>query len=239
MMDRMSSAFGALGSFGRRSPRTIDPSAAPADRRTRLDGVPVDHVPEITAEVKRGRRRRITVIGEDVLHTPCREVTEFGSKDLRTLVDDMFTTNAVAHGAGLAANQVGVDLRLFVYDCTDAYDVRHVGHLCNPVVESIDPGLAGRQTGWEGCLSVPGAGSELARDFYAVVRGVDQRGNPLRIEGTGLFARCLLHETDHVNGTLYVDHLSAKARKAVMREMDEEKDDIWADWDARAAELGK
>lgn len=237
-MGGMSSAFGGLGSFGRRTTTTTAPTP-PRDRRPRLQGEPVESLPELIPEVKRGNRRRITVIGEDVLHHPCREVTQFGAKELRLLVDDMFATNAVAHGAGLAANQIGVDLRVFVYDCTDSFDIRHVGHICNPVVVDVDERTAGRQTGWEGCLSVPGAGSELSRADYAVVTGVDQRGNPMRIEGTGLFARCLLHETDHLDGLLYVDRLGAKARKAVMREMEDEAEATWADWDARAAELGK
>ncbi|WP_040159682.1 peptide deformylase [Mobilicoccus massiliensis] len=231
------SAFGGLGSFVRR-PRKDRPGPPP-DRRPRLDGVPVDHLPLILPEVKRGKRRRITVIGEDVLHTPTREVTEFGTKELRELINDMFATNAVASGAGLAATQIGVDLRVFVYDCTDKYDIRHAGHIVNPVVEKLPDDVAGRQTGWEGCLSVPGGGYELTRADYAVVRGVDQRGNPLRIEGTGLLARCLLHETDHLDGTLYVDHLTEKGRKVALEEMEEHKQEIWDEWDARAAELGK
>jgi len=229
------SAFGGLGSFVRR-PKADRPVV---DRRPRLDGVPVDRLPEILPEVKRGKRRRITVIGEEVLHRPTREVTAFGTKELRDLVNDMFATNAVASGAGLAATQIGVDLRLFVYDCTDKYDVRHVGHVCNPVIEKLPDDVAGRQTGWEGCLSVPGGGYDLARADYAVVRGVDQRGNPLRLEGTGLLARCFLHETDHLDGILYVDHLSEKGRAVALAEMEQHKQEIWDDWDAKAAELGK
>lgn len=202
-------------------------------------GEPVDQLPAILPEVRRGRRRRITVIGEPVLHTPCREVTEFGTRELRELINDMHATNAVAHGAGLAATQIGVDLRVFVYDCTDPYDIRHVGHVVNPVLEELDAEVAGAQTGWEGCLSVPGGGAELRRAQYAAVRGVDQFGKPLRIEGTGLFARCLAHETDHLDGTLYVDHLSARDRKAALAEMNAEKEHIWAEWDERARGLGK
>ncbi|GMA41229.1 peptide deformylase [Mobilicoccus caccae] len=230
------SAFGGLGSFTRRAK---EPGPGSVDRRPRRDGVPVDRLPAILPEVKRGRRRRITVIGEEVLHTPTRLVEEFGTTELRELVNDMFATNAVASGAGLAATQIGVDLRVFVYDCHDAYDVRHVGHIVNPVVESLPDDVAGRQTGWEGCLSVPGGGYELSRANYAVVRGVDQRGNPLRIEGTGLLARCLLHETDHLDGMLYVDRLSEKGRKVALAEMEEHKQEIWDEWDERARELGK
>lgn len=231
------SAFGALGSFGRRS-KESGPSA-PVDRRPRLDGVPVDHIPEVFPEVKRGKRRRITVIGEPVLHTPTREVTEFGTKELRELINDMFATNAVASGAGLAATQIGVDLRVFVYDCTDTWNIRHVGHVINPIIEETAPEIAGTQTGWEGCLSVPGGGYDLTRPAYAVVRGFDQRGNPLRLEGHGLLARCFVHETDHLDGTLYVDHLGEKGRKVALAEMEEHKQEIWDEWDEKAAALGK
>lgn len=231
----MSSVFGGLSSFTRR-PRS---GGSTLDRRPRLDGQPVDRLPEMVPEVKRGNRRRITIVGEDVLHRPTREITEFGSKRLRELVNDMFATNAVANGAGLAATQVGVDLRLFVYDCTDAFDVRHVGHFVNPVVEELSMEVAGSQTGWEGCLSVPGGGAQLTRANYAVVRGFDQRGNPLRVEGTGLLARCFHHETDHLDGLLYLDHLSEKERANALKEMEEEQESIWAEWDQRAQELGK
>lgn len=235
MMGGMSSAFGGLGTFGRRSSRT---PSTPLDLRPRFMGQPVDSLPAILPEVKRGRRRRITVVGEEVLHEPCREVTDFGSKELRELINDMFATNAVAHGAGLAANQIGVDLRVFVYDCPDSNKVRHVGHICNPVIVDVGE-RAGVQDGWEGCLSVPGGGAELSRDFFAAVEGFDQRGNPLRIEGDGLFGRCLQHETDHLNGLLYLDHLTSRARRGALREMEAEKEGVWADWDANAEELGK
>lgn len=235
MMGGMSSAFGGLGTFGRRSSHT---PSTPLDLRPRFMGQPVDSLPAMLPEVKRGRRRRITVVGEEVLHEPCREVTDFGSKELRELINDMFATNAVAHGAGLAANQIGVDLRVFVYDCPDSNKVRHVGHICNPVIVDVGE-RAGVQDGWEGCLSVPGGGAELSRDFFAAVEGFDQRGNPLRIEGDGLFGRCLQHETDHLNGLLYLDHLTSRARRAALREMEAEKEGVWADWDANAEELGK
>lgn len=121
--------------------------------------------------------RRITEVGEEVLHRPCRDVTEFGP-DLAALIGDMFLTMRVADGAGLAANQVGVDLRLFVYDCPDDDGVRHVGHIANPVLDQLDP--AGRRLleEGEGCLSVPGAVVDVPRPDRAVVRGFDQTGTP-------------------------------------------------------------
>lgn len=237
MMKGMSSVFGGLGTFGRRT-STDSPPTAPRDRRPRFNGQPVDDLPELLPEVKRGRRRRITVVGEDVLHHPCQEVTEFATSELRGLIEDLFATNAVASGVGLAANQIGVDLRVFVYDCPDRFGIRHVGHLVNPTVVETS-GADDRVVIDEGCLSVPGAGAELARPARAVAAGVDQRGNPLRIEGLGLFARCLLHEIDHLDGRLYLDHLGGRERRRVLREMEVEQDQTWARWDERAAELGK
>ena len=233
----MSSIFG----IGARSRRAGTPTPAPpTDRRPRLLGAPVDHIPEQLPESRRGRRRRITVVGEAVLATPCREVSEFGTQELRALIDDMHATNEVAHGVGLAANQIGVDLRVFVYDCPDAFGVRNVGHIVNPrVVSTSGAGPDDRIDDHEGCLSVPGAAAMVTRPRVAVVEGVDQRGNPLRIEGVGLFARCLLHETDHLDGRLYLDHLSARERRRALREMEAEKDQTWAAWDERARELGK
>ncbi|MFJ4565716.1 peptide deformylase [Streptomyces caelestis] len=183
-----------------------------------VQGRPVDSYPRLAPEARNGKARRITEAGEEVLHKPCRDVTEFGP-NLAALIDDMFLTMYVADGAGLAANQVGVDLRLFVYDCPDDDGVRHVGHIVNPVLEPLDP--AGRRLldEAEGCLSVPGAAMDVPRPDRAVVRGYDRDGEPLVIEGTGYFARCLAHETDHVNGQVYLDRLSGRERKEALRQM--------------------
>lgn len=91
------------------------------DRRVRVQGVPVDSFPRLAPEVERGAVRRITVVGEEILRRRCQEVTRFGTPELSRLIDDMFATNQVAEGAGLAANQVDVDLRLFVWDITDEW----------------------------------------------------------------------------------------------------------------------
>lgn len=233
----MSSIFGIGARPRRPGGRENAIPTAPTDRRPRLLGAPVDHLPERLPEARRGTRRRITVVGEDVLATPCREVTDFGTPELHDLIDDMHATNEIAHGVGLAANQIGVDLRIFVYDCPDAYGIRHVGHVVNPRVVSTSDEQ--RIEDDEGCLSVPGAAAPVTRARVAVVEGFDQRGNPLRLEGVGLFARCLLHETDHLDGRLYLDHLTARERRRAMREMEAEKDETWARWDEHAAELGK
>ncbi|MEU5311099.1 peptide deformylase [Streptomyces sp. NPDC021562] len=205
--------------------------------RVFVQGNPVDHYPRHAPEARRGSVRRITETGEDVLHKPCRDVTEFGP-DLAALVDDMFLTMYVADGAGLAANQVGVDLRLFVYDCPDDDGVRHVGHIVNPVLEDQDPAERRLLDDSEGCLSVPGAVMEVPRPDRAVVHGQDKDGNPLTVVGTGYFARCLAHETDHVNGRVYLDRLSRRERKEALRQMADRRQDVHARRSAAIEALG-
>jgi peptide deformylase len=192
-----------------------------------VQGRPVDSYPPLAPEARRGRVRRVTEVGEEVLHKPCRDVTEFGP-DLAALIDDMFLTMYIAEGAGLAANQVGVGLRLFVYDCPDDDGARHVGHIVNPVLDPLAP--AGRRLldENEGCLSVPGAVMDVPRPDRAVVRGLDKDGQPLVIEGTGYFARCLEHETDHCNGQDYLDRLSGRQRKDALRQVADRRDEVFA-----------
>ncbi|MEU3465141.1 peptide deformylase [Streptomyces sp. NPDC006733] len=169
---------------------------------------------------ERGTARPITVVGNPVLHRECRDVTEFDDA-LAALVDDMFASQKAAEGVGLAANQIGVDLKVFVYDCPDDDGVRHTGAICNPVLDEIPADRRVLDDSNEGCLSVPGAYMELARPDYAIVRGLDLKGNPIALEGTGYFARCLQHETDHLYGRLYIDRLSKRDRKDVLRQMEE------------------
>ncbi|MFF7336409.1 peptide deformylase [Streptomyces sp. NPDC008163] len=173
-----------------------------------------------TAHRERGTSRPITVVGNPVLHKECKDVTEFGD-ELAALIDDMFASQRTAEGVGLAANQIGVDLKVFVYDCPDDEGVRHVGALCNPVLEELPPEARVLDDSGEGCLSVPTAYAKLARPDYAVVRGQDAQGNPVRVRGTGYFARCLQHETDHLYGYLYIDRLSKRERKDALRQMAE------------------
>lgn len=170
----------------------------------------------------------IRIVGDPVLHTPTKLVTEFGG-GLHALVKDMFDTMAAAQGVGLAANQIGVDLRLFVYDCAneragkqggeqaDEQGVRHRGVVVNPVLEtSARPEtMPDPDDDWEGCLSVPGESFPTGRASWARVTGVDADGAPVTVEGTGLLARCLQHETDHLDGTLYLNRLVGRyAREA-------------------------
>lgn len=210
-----------------------------ADRRVRLQGHPVDSYPVLPPEAERGSVRRITVVGEEILNRSCQVVTDFGSPELSALIDDMFLTMYVADGAGLAANQVDVDLRLFVYDCPDDHGVRHVGHIINPVLDLPDPGSRRLVDDFEGCLSVPGAGMAVPRTDRAVVRGLDKDGNTLVIEGTGYFARCLQHETDHLSGHTYLDRLSRRDRKDALRQMEDHREEVFARRAVKAASLGR
>ncbi len=168
-----------------------------------------------------GTVRKVTMRGNPVLHAPCQEVTEFGD-DLRALVADMFASMEAANGVGLAANQIGVDARVFVYHCPDANDDYHTGAIVNPVLVPV-PGqaLTPPVEDEEGCLSVPGEYAPLARPGVAEVEGLDINGKPLRVRGDGVLARCLQHETDHLNGLLYVDRLAGPELSRVLKSLDE------------------
>ncbi|MEU2282781.1 peptide deformylase [Streptomyces sp. NPDC013178] len=167
-----------------------------------------------------GTSRPITVVGNPVLHKECKDVTEFG-EELQQLVADMFASQRTAEGVGLAANQIGVDLKVFVYDCPDDEGVRHVGVVCNPKLVELPAEKRRLDDSNEGCLSVPTAYAPLARPDYAEVTGQDEKGNPIKVRGTGYFARCLQHETDHLYGYLYIDRLSKRERKDALRQMAE------------------
>ncbi len=160
----------------------------------------------------------IRIAGDPVLHNPTRKVELFDDQ-LRTLVDDMFETMNAANGVGLAANQIGVDLRLFVYDCPDDEGTRHKGLVINPVLETseIPEGMPDPDDDWEGCLSAPGESYPTGRATWAKATGVDLDGAPIDVEGTGFFARCLQHETDHLDGYLYLDRLVGRHARSAKR----------------------
>ncbi|WP_058041482.1 peptide deformylase [Streptomyces roseifaciens] len=160
-----------------------------------------------------GRVRPMRLLGDPGLGTPCEDVTDFDG-DLAQLVEDMFATMYAAAGVGLAANQIGVPLRVFVYDCPDDEDRRHLGHLVNPRLVEAD-GVTVR--GPEGCLSVPGIEAGTPRFDRAVVEGFTVDGAPARVTGTGFFARCLQHECDHLDGGLYLDHVTGLRRRRALR----------------------
>jgi peptide deformylase len=170
--------------------------------------------------VRIGSPRRITRWGEPVLHTAARPVTDFGH-ELQVLIADMFATNRAADGAGLAAQQIGVDLAVFVYDCHDENRRRRVGVVCNPSVRTPEGGDRRLEPEAEGCLSLPGAYATLARPGVASCRGQDQFGEELMVSAGGTLGRCLQHETDHLAGMVFGDRLSRRERQRLYAMHDE------------------
>jgi peptide deformylase len=163
--------------------------------------------------------RPIRIIGDPVLSTPTRPVSEFDD-ELRGLVADMFDTMAAADGVGLAANQIGVGLRLFVYDCPDdETGERRRGVVVNPTLETSGrpETMPDPDDDWEGCLSVPGEQFPTGRAGWAKATGVDLDGAPVQVSGSGFFARCLQHEVDHLDGLIYVDRLVGRYARAAKR----------------------
>ncbi|MEV4755171.1 peptide deformylase [Micromonospora sp. NPDC049559] len=154
--------------------------------------------------------RPIRIIGESVLRTPCAPVTSFDT-ELRDLVADLMDTLLGAPGrAGVAAPQIGVSARVFVYDAGGSR-----GHLVNPTLELS----AETESDDEGCLSIPGFFFPTPRALRATAHGFDQYGEPVTVSGTGFLARALQHETDHLDGRLYVDTLRGEARRRALREI--------------------
>jgi len=149
----------------------------------------------------------IRLFGDPVLMTPAAEVTTF-DKELRKLVKDLTDTMLDAPGAGLAAPQLGVSLRVFTYDVDD-----EIGHLINPVLDLSDE----MQEGDEGCLSVPDLAFNTRRSMRVVAKGMTMHGEPVVLEGSELLARCIQHETDHLDGIMFVDRLDAETRKEAMK----------------------
>ena len=149
----------------------------------------------------------IRLFGDPVLRTPALEVTTF-DKELRVLVKDLTETMTAAPGSGLAAPQIGVSLRVFTYDDGETH-----GHLINPTLDLSDE----QQDGPEGCLSIPELTFDTKRAERAVAKGFNMHGEPVVIEGTDLLARIVQHETDHLDGVLFIDRLDREARKEAMR----------------------
>lgn len=167
--------------------------------------------------------RPIRIIGDPVLHARTRPVQRV-DQELEILVADMFDTMAAANGVGLAANQIGVPLRVFVYDCPDEDQrARTRGVVVNPVLETSErpETMPDPDDDEEGCLSVPAEQFPTGRAAWARVTGTDLDGAAVTVEGHGFLARCLQHETDHLDGVIYLHRLvgrNARAgRKAVRR----------------------
>jgi len=151
----------------------------------------------------------IRLFGDPVLTTPTAVVEVF-DKELRTLVQDLTETMLEAPGAGLAAPQIGVPLRVFVWDVDD-----ELGHLINPSLDLSSD----EQEGEEGCLSFPGLAYNTKRAMRVVAKGFNMFGEPVEISGTELLARAIQHETDHLDGILFIDRLDAALRKEAMKEI--------------------
>ncbi|HEX6498146.1 MAG TPA: peptide deformylase [Micromonosporaceae bacterium] len=150
----------------------------------------------------------IRLFGDPVLRTPAEPVVDF-DKELRRLVRDLTDTLHDAAGAGLAAPQLGVGLRVFVFDVDGV-----TGHLVNPVLDFPDEE---EQDGEEGCLSIPGVYVDTKRRMNVIAKGFNEHGDPVQIVGTGMMARCCQHETDHLDGVLFLDRLDPERRKAAMK----------------------
>ena len=151
----------------------------------------------------------IRLFGDPVLRTPADPVTDFDA-ELRKLVRDLTDTMMDAPGVGLAAPQIGVGLRVFTYYVDDV-----LGHLINPVLALSEQ----CEEDDEGCLSFPGLAFPTKRAYGVVAKGFDMHGEPVTLEGTGQLSRCVQHETDHLDGVLFIDRLDPVQRKLAMKEI--------------------
>jgi peptide deformylase len=168
--------------------------------------------------------RPIRLLGDPVLRTKAEVVTTF-DKELRNLVRDLSDTMIEAPGVGLAAPQLGVGLRVFVYDVDD-----QLGHLVNPVLHfHSDEDMDGE----EGCLSLPGLTFDCVRKQHVIAHGQNVYGDPVTVEGRDLLARCVQHETDHLDGVLFIDRLDAETKKAAMQAIRD------AEWSGQPAPVVK
>lgn len=156
--------------------------------------------------------REVRLYGDPVLTTRAEEITEFGPS-LERLAQDMLETMEAAGGVGLAANQIGVTKRIFVFDCSH-YQHGLRGAVINPVWEAVGQDM---QLGTEGCLSIPGISQPTERFSTVRLRGFDPHGRPISMLASGLMARCIQHETDHLDGILFLQRLSDEQRKDSMK----------------------
>jgi peptide deformylase len=153
----------------------------------------------------------IRLFGDPILRTTALEVVDF-DVELRRLVQDLTDTMLEAPGAGLAAPQIGVGLRVFTWNVDGV-----VGHLVNPVLDLSDE----TQDGDEGCLSIPELRIDCRRALSVVAKGFDLHGEPVVIEGSELLSRAIQHETDHLDGIVFIDRLTPELRKQAMKEIRE------------------
>jgi peptide deformylase len=167
----------------------------------------------------------IRIVGDPVLHTATSPIPvgDDGKlpAELADLIEDLYDTMDAANGVGLAANQIGISQRVFVYDCADERGLssRRRGVIVNPVLETseVPETMPDPDNDDEGCLSVPGESFPTGRATWARVTGLDADGSPITLEGNGLFARMLQHETGHLDGFLYIDKLIGRHARAAKR----------------------
>jgi peptide deformylase len=166
----------------------------------------------------------IVKYGHPVLEQKAAEVKDFDTPELNQLVEDMFESMYAARGVGLAAPQIGISKRIAVIDVTNGEDPAQKLVLINPEIV----GSEGTQTGEEGCLSLPTFREPVARAQKVTVRAHDAKGNPWEMTGEDLLARAFQHETDHLNGRLYISHISPLKRDLIRRKIRKlQKADEW------------
>lgn len=167
--------------------------------------------------------RPVVVYPHPVLTTPTREVAA-PDDDLQLLIDDMIATMHAEHGIGLAANQVGDTRRVCVVDLSGGEDADQIRVFINPkVIES-----GGSQSGEEGCLSFPGIYETITRPQRVTVQALDRKLQPIEVVATELYARCLVHECDHLDGVTFLQRMSPLKRRLVLRKIDKlQRDGEW------------
>ncbi len=158
---------------------------------------------------------KILKYGEPVLEKPANKVSQFDSPDLQQLIEDMFETMYAAKGVGLAAPQVGISQRVTVIDISLGEDETKKLVLVNPEIVTRE----GSQVGEEGCLSIPGFREPVTRANKVTVKAHNEKGEPIEVSGEELLARALQHEIDHLNGKLFINHLSALKRDIIRRKI--------------------
>ena len=182
-----------------------------------------------------GKVRPITRWGNPILHREVKDVTSF-DVELASIVADMAATMyASTDGAiGLAANQIGVELKVFVFDCQNEVGERVCGVVCNPLLELPASSHIRTSKFPEGCLSLPGPFTDCSRPDRVTIRGVNERNEPVHIQGSGTLAMCLQHEYDHLQGTVFGDKISDKARQRLHEEHDAMAKQFPDDWPVSA-----
>lgn len=155
--------------------------------------------------------REVRIVGDPVLRTPCDPIKEI-TAGVKTIVEDLIENVDMDGRAGLAANQIGVNLRAFSWNIDG-----EIGYILNPVIVELSEEEV--QDGDEGCLSVPGLWYPCQRSWYARAEGTNLDGKPVIIEGEELMARCIQHEVDHLDGHIYIDRISRPVRKRALQDI--------------------